>query len=241
MSGYTKLFHDILGSTIWREDLSVKICCVTLLALADREGIVSASVPGLAHFAGVSVEQAEIALEKFLSPDPYSRSPEHEGRRIEPIDGGWRLLNYSKYRFKMSAEDIRERDRVRQQRYRRERKACHTESVTECDTRNESRQSRQSIKQKAKSKKQKAADSPLLGETETVERAGAELLQKLSEPLSDSLLDIVCQVLKILGKLYGKTPAEAAEHVYAHRRRHGQNAPLRFWLEDGKWKQPLSP
>jgi hypothetical protein len=33
-----------------------------------------------------------------MSPDPDSRTPEHEGRRIEVIDGGWRLLNHEKYR-----------------------------------------------------------------------------------------------------------------------------------------------
>lgn len=134
MTGFTKLFSSILTSTIWREDLPTKVVWVTMLALADRDGIVEASIPGLAHSAGATVEQTEAALTRFLSPDPYSRSPQHGGRRVEAIDGGWRLLNYDKYRAKMSLEDIRERDRIRKQRQReRQRGDCPTKSGTERD------------------------------------------------------------------------------------------------------------
>ena len=142
MMGYTKLFSSILGSSIWREDLATKIVWVTLLASADADGVVEASVPGLAHFAGVTIEEAEVALRKFLSPDPYSRSPEHEGRRIEVVDGGWRLLNHAKYREKMSPEAVREQNRIRQQRHRKQGKTRHAETVTERDIRDKSRESR---------------------------------------------------------------------------------------------------
>src|SRR5690348_14464223 len=126
MAGYTKLFGSILGSTIWREDSDTKVVWITMLAMADQDGLVEASVPGLAHLAGVTHESAEVALSKFSQPDKYSRSPEWDGRRIEKIDGGWRLLNYEKYMYKMSLEDRRERDRLRQQR--------HRENVTKCDS-----------------------------------------------------------------------------------------------------------
>lgn len=144
MSGYTKLFSSILGSTVWREDPPTKCVWVTMLAMADQDGIVEASVPGLAHFSGVSVEQAEAAVAKFLSADPHSRSPENEGRRIEPVDGGWRLLNHFKYRFKMSPEDRKEKARIRQQRHREQQNVTHKRdaSVTERDDRDESRESR---------------------------------------------------------------------------------------------------
>jgi hypothetical protein len=118
MTGYTKLFNSILTSTVWREPAATKLCWITLLALKDRDGIAEGSIPGLAHLAGVSIDEAEAAIAKFLAPDPYSRSQEHEGRRIEPVDGGWRVLNHDKYRDKLSAEDIKERARIRQQRFR---------------------------------------------------------------------------------------------------------------------------
>jgi hypothetical protein len=109
--------------------------------MRDKGGVVEASVPGLAKLSGVSIEEAEVALTKFLSPDPYSSSPEHEGRRIERVDGGWRILNHYKYQEKMSQDDIRERDRIRQQHYR-DHKKCHAKSVTKCDNRDESHKSR---------------------------------------------------------------------------------------------------
>jgi hypothetical protein len=113
--------------------------------MADQDGIVETTLPGLAAFSNVTVEETGAAIEKFLSPDKYSRTPDCEGRRIEVIDGGWRLLNYAKYREKLSKEDLKKKARIRQQRHR-DRVACHTkrdESVTECDGHGKSRMSLQ--------------------------------------------------------------------------------------------------
>lgn len=103
--------------------------------MADQHGIVEATVPGLAAFANVSVQETEAALEKFLSPDKYSRTTDCEGRRIEVIDGGWQLLNYQKYRQKLSEEDRKQQAAVRQQRYRdrQARNAKRNASVTNRD------------------------------------------------------------------------------------------------------------
>ena len=66
-----------------------------MLAMADSKGRVWASIPGLANRARVTVAQVENALATFKAPDQYSRTPDNEGRRVEDIDGGWRLLNLS--------------------------------------------------------------------------------------------------------------------------------------------------
>lgn len=112
-NGYTKLFSSILASTIWREPNHVRLVWITLLALADKDGVCEASVPGLADLARVPINECEDALQRLSSADPYSRTSEHEGRRIEPIDGGWLLLNHSKYREKMNAEERREYLRIK--------------------------------------------------------------------------------------------------------------------------------
>jgi hypothetical protein len=157
-SGYTKLFSSIVTSTIWREPPIVCKVWITMLALSDRDGIVEGSIPGLAHLAGVSIEEVQNAIDRFMGPDQFSRTPEHEGRRIEAIPGGWRLLNYEKYRLKLSKEDIRERDRVRKQRQRELQKAsCPTKSGTKRDSSEMSAKSNKSRKQKAKSKNECAA------------------------------------------------------------------------------------
>lgn len=108
---FTKLFSSITESTIWCEPDRTRLVWICMLAMADKNGRVWASVPGLANRARVPLVDAEIALAAFLAPDPYSRTPDNEGRRIEPIDGGWRLLNHEKYRSIRDDESIKESKR----------------------------------------------------------------------------------------------------------------------------------
>lgn len=108
MSGYTKLFGSIVASTIWRESKETKIVWITMLAMANRDGVVEASIPGLADMARVSLDDALNAIETLSSPDKYSRTKDHEGRRIREVQGGWLLLNHATYRAKMNADDRRE-------------------------------------------------------------------------------------------------------------------------------------
>jgi hypothetical protein len=117
---FTKLFSSITESTIWSEPDQTRIVWITMLAMADHAGRVWASIPGLANRARVSLEACEKALETLKSPDPYSRTKDNEGRRIEDIDGGWRLLTHAKYRAIRDTESIRESKRLYMQRKRAE-------------------------------------------------------------------------------------------------------------------------
>lgn len=108
---YTKLFEQILESTIWCESDSTRVVWITMLAMADKDGEVLASIPGLAKRANVSLDQCQVALERFQQPDEFSRTPEYEGRRIAPVEGGWMLLNHHKYRDLMDSEAEKERKR----------------------------------------------------------------------------------------------------------------------------------
>lgn len=108
MPGYVKLFSSLVDSTIWREDSDTCKFWVTLLAKARSDGVVEASLPGLAHAASVSLSKAKEIIDLLSSPDPYSRSQEYEGRRIARVDDGWQILNYRKYRDKLGAGDRRE-------------------------------------------------------------------------------------------------------------------------------------
>ena len=83
---FTKLFSSITESTVWCEDSDTRIVWIAMLAMADKSGRVFGSVPGLANRARVSVDACREAITKFLSPDPDSRTPDNEGRRIEPIE-----------------------------------------------------------------------------------------------------------------------------------------------------------
>ena len=105
---FTKLFSSITSSTVWMEPSGTRLTWIAMLANCDRKGRVFASMPGLAHLARVTLVEAEIAIRTFLAPDPYSRTPDNEGRRIVEIDGGWQLLNHEKYRGIRDEETIRE-------------------------------------------------------------------------------------------------------------------------------------
>lgn len=130
---YTKLANSILTSTIWMEPDHTRLVWLTLLAMADRNGEVQASIPGLANVARVPVESCRAAIQCFLSPDPDSRTKDDEGRRVEEIQGGWLILNHAEYRNLSSDDDRREKAAIRQQRFRDRQK--RNEIVTpECDT-----------------------------------------------------------------------------------------------------------
>jgi hypothetical protein len=147
---FTKLFNSILDSTIWQEPPATKLVWITLLAMADRNGDVHASIPGLAKRAGVTLEECESALECLRSPDKYSRTKDHEGRRIREMDGGFTLLNHGKYRALLSAEERKEYNRKKQAEYRASKyvsknvndsqlqsaKCTHTEAEAEAKAKN---------------------------------------------------------------------------------------------------------
>ena len=107
-----------------------------MLAMADQNGIVAASLPGLARLARIDRERCQDALETMLAPDQYSRSPEFEGRRIERVEGGWKLLNHAKYMRLLSKEDRREYN-AQKQRESRERKHSSTNVNTPVDKSND--------------------------------------------------------------------------------------------------------
>lgn len=119
---YTKLFSSIVTSTIWMEDDKTRIVWITMLAIADKNGEVQGSIPGLARISGVPVEDCRAAIAKFLAPDPDSRTKDDEGRRIEEIDGGWALLNHNKYRDMASKDEQRQAEAMRKARYREKQK-----------------------------------------------------------------------------------------------------------------------
>ncbi len=123
MTGYSKLFSDIVTSSIWSEDDKTRIVWITILALKDKDGFVPAAIPGLANAARVSIEECEAAVKKLESPDKYSRTTEYEGRRIRRVDGGWFVLNHLKFRDKLSGDKQAEQARERMRRMRERNKS----------------------------------------------------------------------------------------------------------------------
>lgn len=111
-----------MDSSVWGESKEVKILWITLLAKKDADGIVSSSLPGLARDAVLSMEECKKAIEILEAPDPYSGTQTKEGRRIEKVEGGWRVINHAKYAEEVAV--MRRKNAVRANvRKFRERKA----------------------------------------------------------------------------------------------------------------------
>lgn len=118
MPGYVKIYESITRSTIWAADIETRMLWLTMLIVSDKHGNVEGSIPGMANIAGIQLEDCERALGHLMSPDKYSRTEDNEGRRLEKTDGGWRILNFSKYRGQLREDKIAEQNRERQRRYR---------------------------------------------------------------------------------------------------------------------------
>lgn len=115
---YTKLDKSIVFSSIWSEPIHVKVLWITLLAICDQHGEVSAAIPGMAKTAGISIKEAEEALNILMSPDPYDKSGVHGGRRLVKIPGGYEIVNYIDYRNRQDNDVVKEQTRLRVQRHR---------------------------------------------------------------------------------------------------------------------------
>jgi hypothetical protein len=128
---YSKLFSTLIHSSLWREPIHVRILFVTLLSIADSEGFVYGSRPGLEAAANIRYDPEKGDVDPWtvlLSPDPNSsdllRNPANEGRRIERVPGGYRILNFLYY------HSLRDRDARREQNRRAKRKERQQNKVS---------------------------------------------------------------------------------------------------------------
>ncbi len=118
MAGFVKLYGDkLLDSSVWiGTPKNVKVLWVALLALADREGQVFKSLPGLAHRADLTRRETLDALQFLMAPDPDSQTKTNEGRRVEEIEGGWLLLTYVDHREFKTEDQVKWAERKRKWR-----------------------------------------------------------------------------------------------------------------------------
>ena len=101
MSGYTPVFGSVFTGSLCGQYPDTA-AWLFLLAMADRHGVVDRTPQYIASVTGMSLHDLMGCLERFMQPDPMSRTSEYEGRRLELIDPsrtwGWRILNFRAYR-----------------------------------------------------------------------------------------------------------------------------------------------
>lgn len=120
-----------------------------LIVLADADGVVDVTPQAISARTTIPLHIITAGLEFLALPDPYSRTPGEDGRRIVCLDEhrpwGWQIVNYLKYKHLRDSGEVREQNRVRAQRFRDKRNgsnavsrdvtSCHTESRhTDTDT-----------------------------------------------------------------------------------------------------------
>lgn len=117
---FVKIYGSILFSSIWLESSGTRLLWITLLALADQNGNVVASVRGLARVANITPEECEEGLRVLEAPDPDSKNEEFDGKRVERMKGGWHILNFRRYREMRTPEQIKTAERVKRFRDRKQ-------------------------------------------------------------------------------------------------------------------------
>jgi hypothetical protein len=135
MPGWTKLHSRIVVSSIWQEPDHVRLLWITMLAMADADGIVEASVGGLAKVANLSPELTREALETLMGPDSDS-SDETTGERILAVPGGWFIINHASYRDRRTKQQEATAERVRRCRERKKQADEVKQNVTPGNGRN---------------------------------------------------------------------------------------------------------
>ncbi len=113
---YSRVFLKILESSI-AEDWQVRLVFEDLLKLASQDGIVDMTKTAIARRTNVPMNIVERGIASLESPDPASRDPEHQGRRIVRLDAhrdwGWFIVNWEKYDAIRSKTEAREYERSR--------------------------------------------------------------------------------------------------------------------------------
>lgn len=113
---YGKVFKQMYEGTLaghWQAIVTMQ----QLVVLATKDGVVDMTPESIARTTSIPIEIIQAGLEHLAKPDPYSRTPGEDGRRIVLLDDhrpwGWRLVNHAKYRALRNLEEKREADRVR--------------------------------------------------------------------------------------------------------------------------------
>ena len=115
---YCKLSSGIVYSSIWQEDAETCKIWVSLLALKDKRGLVTQNMVGMARLINVPYGRCLEAIEKFTQPDPRSKTPEDDGRRIRRVPEGLMILNHQKYQELGWSDEKKDYERRKKARYR---------------------------------------------------------------------------------------------------------------------------
>lgn len=133
--GFVKLDCGMLDSSIWPDRHARELFLTSLLMAKPKAflevleqievrslertghkfppgnyGYVEASGTGIIRRSGMDSEDGLSALERLCDCDPESRTPEHCGKRMARVEGGYIILNFQKYRDKDHTAAVRQKN-----------------------------------------------------------------------------------------------------------------------------------
>lgn len=126
---YGKLHQTYYDSSIIEEDAVTQLVFIGAIVLSDRHGRLDMTVESLARRINQPLDDVRRSIARLMEPDPRSRSADHDGRRLLPIDEGrdwgWVVVNKESYRTSRDPEEERDqaRERKRRQRQREKQRA----------------------------------------------------------------------------------------------------------------------
>lgn len=113
---YGKIFDTMYDGTLYGQWQAI-VTLQQMLVLCTKDGVIDMTPQAIAARTSIPFEIIEKGLEILSQPDPYSRTPGEEGRRICLIDEhrpwGWYIVNHAKYQKMQNRADKQEADRVR--------------------------------------------------------------------------------------------------------------------------------
>jgi len=113
---YGKIYDTIYEGTLYGHWEAI-VTMQQLIVLSSPDGVVDMTPQALSARTSIPLKIIEKGLKELLAPDPNSRTPGEDGRRIVLLEDhrpwGWRLVNHAKYMQIRSMEDKREADRIR--------------------------------------------------------------------------------------------------------------------------------
>lgn len=118
---YAKVFTSMWDGSLYGklEASAVLMACVTL---CNAQGVLDMTPEAISGRTGWPVEFVRKGITDLEMPDPRSRTPDEDGRRLAKLDDhrdwGWLIVNYEKYRALADADVIKlqTRERVRKHR-----------------------------------------------------------------------------------------------------------------------------
>lgn len=110
---YGKIFDSMFDGTLAsRGPWQALVTFQQLIVLANRDGAVDMTADAISRRTSIPLEIIELGLAELMKPDPRSRTPDEDGRRIVLLDDhrdwGWQIVNHAKYQALRSAAERRE-------------------------------------------------------------------------------------------------------------------------------------